>query len=116
MNNQPNPILELKQRMLLLERAHASAGMGHFLLDPVRRTVELSSWVRDKLGLNDMPIPLDRLPEILLEEDREGFSEMLEEIIRQEEEFALNIWIVRVICLYNGFFLRKNSSDFNRST
>ncbi len=96
MENQLNPILELKQRMLLLERAHAFAGMGHFLLDPVRRTVEFSSWVREKLGLNDMPIPLDRLPEILLEEDREGFSDMLEEIIRHEDEFAFEINVMTV--------------------
>ncbi|MEP3420945.1 MAG: ATP-binding protein [Erythrobacter sp.] len=81
-------IYDLKQRMALLERAHASAGMGHFVLDPKRKTIEFSSWVRDNIGLNDMPIPLDRLPEIVVEEEREEFIRIVAEVIERKEDFS----------------------------
>lgn len=81
-------IYELKQRMTLLERAHASAGMGHFVLDPKRKTIEFSSWVRDNIGLNDMPIPLDRLPEIVVEEEREEFNRRVVEVLERKEDFS----------------------------
>lgn len=74
--------------MLFLEQAHASARMGHFVLDPKRRTIEFSSWVRDNIGLNDMPIPLERLPEIVPEDERDDFARRVEEIITKEDDFA----------------------------
>ena len=81
-------IYELKQRMTLLERAHASAGMGHFVLDPKRMTIEFSSWVRDNIGLTDMPIPLDRLPEIIVEEKRAEFNRTVAELMERKEDFS----------------------------
>lgn len=62
--------------MLFLERAHAAAGMGHFVLDPISRTIEFSTWIRDNLGLNNQPIPIERLPEIIAPHDRKrvGFA------------------------------------------
>lgn len=74
--------------MALLERAHASVGMGHFLLDPKRMTIEFSSWVRENIGLNDMPIPLDRLPEIVVEEEREAFNRQVAELLESQEGFS----------------------------
>ena len=74
-------IIELKQKMLFLEQAHASAKMGHFVLDPRRRTVEFSSWVRDNIGFNEMPIPVDRLTEIIPEKERDIFRLKVEEIL-----------------------------------
>ncbi|MEP1422799.1 MAG: ATP-binding protein [Erythrobacter sp.] len=74
--------------MALLERAHASAGMGHFVLDPKRMTIEFSSWVRNNIGLNDMPIPLSRLPEIVVEEERAEFNRKVTELIELKEDFS----------------------------
>ncbi len=87
-------IFELKQQMLFLERAHASARMGHFVLDPKRRTIEFSSWVRENIGLNDMPIPIDRLPEIIPEREREQFAAIVAAIIEREEEFAFETIVI----------------------
>ncbi len=87
-------IYELKQRMTLLERAHASAGMGHFVLDPKRMTIEFSSWVRDNIGLNDMPIPLERLPEIVVEEEREEFNRTVADLIERKEDFSFETVIM----------------------
>ena len=87
-------IVELKQRMLFLEQAHASAKMGHFVLDPERRTVEFSKWARDNIGFNDMPIPVDRLPEIVPEDQREIFRSRVEEIIAAEEEFEFETNVI----------------------
>ena len=87
-------IYELKQQMLFLERAHASARMGHFVLDPKRQTIEFSSWVRGNIGLNDMPIPLDRLPEIVPQEERETFAKTVARIIEAEEDFAFETNVV----------------------
>jgi len=87
-------IYELKRQMLFLERAHASARMGHFVLDPKRQTIEFSSWVRGNIGLNDMPIPLDRLPEIVPEEEREGFTATVATIIEAEDDFAFETNVV----------------------
>lgn len=80
--------------MTLLERAHASAGMGHFVLDPKRKAIEFSSWVRDHIGLNDMPIPLDRFPEIVVEEEREEFSRKIREVVDRKQDFSFEINIV----------------------
>jgi len=80
--------------MLFLERAHAAARMGHFVLDPKRRTIEFSSWVRKNIGLNDMPIPINRLPEIIPEREREQFVATVAEIIEREEEFAFETTVV----------------------
>lgn len=80
--------------MLFLERAHASARMGHFVLDPKRETIEFSSWVRENIGLNDMPIPIDRLPEIIPEREREQFAATVAAIIEREEEFAFETIVV----------------------
>lgn len=80
--------------MLFLERAHASARMGHFVLDPKRRTIEFSTWVRDNIGLNDMPIPLDRLAEIVPEEARKDLSERVDEIISAEQDFAFETDVI----------------------
>lgn len=77
--------------MTLLERAHASAGMGHFVLDPKRMAIEFSSWVRDQIGLNDMPIPLDRLAEIVAEEEREKFNRKIHEVIERKQDFSFEI-------------------------
>lgn len=87
-------IFELKQQMLFLERAHASARMGHFVLDPKRQTIEFSSWVRENIGLNDMPIPIDRLLEIIPEREREQFAATVAEIIEREEEFAFETIVI----------------------
>lgn len=87
-------IIELKQRMLFLEQAHASAKMGHFVLDPKRRTVEFSTWARDNIGFNDMPIPVDRLPEIIPEDEREIFRSKVEQIITAEKEFEFETNVV----------------------
>lgn len=80
--------------MLFLEQAHASARMGHFVLDPKRQTIEFSSWVRGNIGLNDMPIPLDRLPEIVPEEERERFAATVAAIIDAEDDFAFETNVV----------------------
>lgn len=82
--------------MKLLERAHASAGMGHFVIDPKRRTVEFSSWVRKNLGLNDMPIPIERLPEIIPPEDRAAFSDTISKLVEAEEDFTFELRVVSV--------------------
>ena len=87
-------IVELKQRMLFLEQAHASARMGHFVLDPKRRTVEFSTWARDNIGFNDMPIPVDRLPEIVPEDERETFRSKVEEVIAAEDEFEFETNVI----------------------
>ena len=87
-------INELRQQMLFLERAHASARMGHFVLDPKRQTIEFSSWVRDNIGLNDMPIPLDRLPEIVPENEREVFAATVDAIIEAQDDFAFETNVV----------------------
>ncbi len=87
-------IVELKQRMLFLERAHASARMGHFVLDPKRQTIEFSSWVRDNIGLNDMPIPIDRLPEIVPEPERLQFAQKVKSIIEAEADFEFETNVV----------------------
>lgn len=87
-------IYELKQQMLFLERAHASARMGHFVVDPKRRTIEFSSWVRSNIGLNDMPIPLARLPEIVPHDERESFAKTVNDIIEAEEDFAFETNVV----------------------
>lgn len=80
--------------MHFLERAHASARMGHFVLDPNRRTIEFSSWVRENIGLNDMPIPVERLPEIIPDEEREAFSQIVERIIEAREDFVFETPVV----------------------
>lgn len=87
-------IYELKRQMLFLERAHASARMGHFVLDPKRRTIEFSSWVRENIGLNDMPIPLDRLAEIVPKDAREQFAERVDAIISAEQDFAFETDVI----------------------
>ncbi len=87
-------IFELKQQMLFLERAHASARMGHFVLDPKRRTIEFSSWVRDNIGLNDMPIPIDRLPEIVPEDERAQLAKTVTNVIKSEEDFGFEINVI----------------------
>ncbi len=84
-------IVELKQRMFFLERAHASARMGHFVLDPKRMTIEFSSWVRDNVGFNNMPIPVDRLADIIPEDDREIFAQTVNEVIKAEDEFEFEV-------------------------
>lgn len=80
--------------MTLLERAHASAGMGHFVLDPNRMTIEFSSWVRNNIGLNDMPIPLARLSEIVAEEKREEFDRTVAELIERKEDFSFETVVI----------------------
>jgi signal transduction histidine kinase len=87
-------IVELKQRMLFLEQAYASGRMGHFVLDPKRRTVEFSTWARDNIGFNDMPIPVDRLPEIVPEDERETFRSKVEEVIAAEDEFEFETNVI----------------------
>lgn len=87
-------IYELKQRMTLLERAHASAGMGHFVLDPKRQTIEFSSWVRDNIGLNDMPIPLARLAEIVVPQEREAFNANFADVLTRQEDFSFETTIL----------------------
>ncbi len=87
-------IYELKQRMALLERAHASASMGHFVLDPKRETIEFSSWVRDNIGLDDMPIPLARLSEIVVKEGREEFYKNFKEALERKENFSFETTIL----------------------
>ncbi|MEP5937539.1 MAG: ATP-binding protein [Erythrobacter sp.] len=87
-------IYELKQRMTLLERAHASAGMGHFILDPKRMTIEFSSWVRKNIGLNDMPIPLARLSEIVAEDEREDFDQRVQDLIERKQDFSFETKVV----------------------
>lgn len=87
-------IYELKQKMTLLERAHASAGMGHFVLDPMRQTIEFSSWVRDNIGLNDMPIPVDRLPEIVVAEEREAFKRNFADVLMRQEDFSFETTVM----------------------
>jgi len=92
--DQLDAIVELKQRMLLLEKAHAAAGMGHFVLDPKRMTIEFSAWVRENVGLNDMPIPVDRLPEIIAPQDREEFTQHVAELIEGQQDFAFETNII----------------------
>jgi len=80
--------------MLFLEQAHASAKMGHFVFDPKRRTVEFSTWARDNIGFNDMPIPVDRLAEIVPDNERESFRSKVEEIIAGEDEFEFEANVI----------------------
>lgn len=87
-------IYQLKRQMQFLELAHASARMGHFVLDPKRQTIEFSSWVRENVGLNNMPIPIDRLPEIVPEGEREQFAATVAAIIKAEEDFAFETNVV----------------------
>ncbi len=89
-------ITELKQRMLFLERAHAAAGMGHFVLDPASQTIEFSSWIREILGLNNMPIPIERLPEIIAPDDRLHVSQAVEKAISSQAEFEFEARVVTV--------------------
>lgn len=87
-------IYELKRQMMFLERAHAYARMGHFVLDPKRQTIEFSSWVRGNIGLNDIPIPLDRLPELVPEKERAGLAARVASIIEAEDDFAFETNVV----------------------
>ncbi len=87
-------IVELKQRMLFLERAHAAARMGHFVLDPKRMTVEFSSWARENIGFNDMPIPIDRLSEIVAEKEREAFAQTVRNVLAEQVEFEFEINVI----------------------
>ncbi|MEP5622837.1 MAG: HAMP domain-containing sensor histidine kinase, partial [Hyphomicrobiales bacterium] len=89
-------ITELKQRMLFHERAHAAAGMGHFVLDPASQTIELSSWVRENLGLHDLPIPLERLPEIIAPDDRSHVTQAVAKAMSSKAEFEFEAKVVTV--------------------
>lgn len=87
-------IKELRQRMMLLERAHSAAGMGHFILDARTETIEFSDWVRANLGLNNIPIPLARLPEIFAATDREMVVGQVEKAIKARSEFKFEAKVV----------------------
>lgn len=64
------------------------------MLDPKRRTIEFSSWVRENIGLNDMPIPVERLAEIIPQDERTNFSQIVEQIIEDREDFAFETRVV----------------------
>ena len=87
-------IKELRQRMLLLETAHAAAGMGHFVFDARTETFEFSAWIRENLGLNDIPIPLDWLPEIIAESDREWVTAKVNAALEARDEFEFEAKVV----------------------
>lgn len=80
--------------MLFLERAHAAAGMGHFVIDPVSHTIEFSSWVRKNLGLYDQPIPIERLPEIVVPEERERVASAVARAMASQIEFEFEATVV----------------------
>ncbi|MDY7097723.1 MAG: ATP-binding protein [Pseudomonadota bacterium] len=87
-------IQDLRQEMLFLERAHASAQMGHFVLDPAQDTIEFSSWVCNNIGLPQAPIPLERLPDIIPETEREEFRKIVADIVANEDEFGFETNVV----------------------
>ncbi|MEP5188951.1 MAG: ATP-binding protein [Marinomonas sp.] len=82
--------------MLFLERAHAAAGMGHFVLDPESQTIEFSSWVRENLGLHDLPIPIERLPEIIAPDDLLHVTEAVAKAMSSQAEFEFEARVVTV--------------------
>lgn len=77
-----------------LGRLHAAAGLGHFVVDPKTMTVEFSAWIRDILGIDDVPIPLAILPEIVPEEEREEFRELLTKLVEGREDFSFETRIM----------------------
>ncbi len=87
-------IAELKQQMLFLERAHAFAGMGHFVLDPAKGDVVLSRWVRKNLGLDDAPLLIDALPHIIPEAERQEFRRNINSIIKKQAPFAFDTNVI----------------------
>jgi len=87
-------IFELKQRMLLLERAYAAAGIGHFVLDPDHMMIEFSPWLQEKIGLSDTPVPLDRLSEIIASDERAKFKQALATLIERKRDFGFETKLV----------------------
>ena len=85
---------KLRQRVVFLERALASARMGHFMVDPYRRIIELSPWVRANIGLNENPVALDAIANIVVEEGRDAFRQTVEDVLASSDDFAFEIQIV----------------------
>ncbi len=80
--------------MLFLESALSAAKMGHFFMDPHRRIIEFSPWVRENIGLPDAPIALENLPDIIVPHERETFRQTVETIIREEEQHSFETQVV----------------------
>ncbi|WP_459787913.1 PAS domain-containing sensor histidine kinase [Alteriqipengyuania sp. 357] len=79
---------KLEESMLFLELAQASAKVGHFALDPVTMEVTISSWIRERFGIEEARLPLVRVAEHFSEETREETVEQIYQLILAQDDFS----------------------------
>ncbi|QYJ06861.1 ATP-binding protein [Qipengyuania flava] len=79
---------EIEKNLLYLELAQSSAHAGHFALDPETMELSLSSWLKDRLGVEAPTIPISDVAQLVDAEEREATMTKIMKAIAEKNEFA----------------------------